>query len=77
MAITFTSRSGGRLSEILALEREEDNNHDKIRCMSVSSSMLLPLAMFLESFRWCFDTSSGTEGPSLVKLQVEESVVKG
>jgi len=30
VAITFTSRSGGRLSErLLTLEREEDNNHDK------------------------------------------------
>ena len=40
--------------------------------LSVSSSMLL----FLESFRGCFGTSSGTERPSLVKLPIEESVVK-
>ena len=43
----------------------------------VSSRMLLSLAMFLDSFRGCFGTSSGTEGlSSLVKLPVEESVVK-
>jgi len=40
--------------------------------LSVSSSMLL----FLESFRGCFGTSSGTERPPLVKLPIEESVVK-
>ena len=44
--------------------------------LSVSSRMLLSLAMFLESFRGCFGTSSSTEEPSLVKLPVEESVVK-
>ena len=44
--------------------------------LSVSSRMLLSLAMFLESFSGCFGTSSGTEGPSLVKLLVKESVVK-
>ena len=43
--------------------------------LSVSSRMLLSLVMFLESFRGCFGTSSGTEGPSLVKLPVEESAV--
>ena len=40
--------------------------------LSFSSSMLL----FLESFRGCFGTPSGTEGPLLVKLPVEESLVK-
>ena len=54
------------VGEILTLEREEGNNHDN--SLSVSSRMLLALAMFLESFRECFGTSSGTEGPSLVKL---------
>ena len=44
--------------------------------LSVTSRMLLSLAMFLESFCGCFGTFSGTEGPSLVKLPVEESVVK-
>ena len=34
------------------------------------------LAMFLESFRGCFGTSSGAEGPPLVKLPIKESVVK-
>ena len=29
-----------------------------------------------QSFRGCFDTPSGTERPSLVKLPIEESVVK-
>ena len=29
VAVTFTSRSGGYLSEILTLECEEGNNHDK------------------------------------------------
>ena len=36
--------------------------------LSVSSRMLLSLAMFLESFRGCLGTSSGMEGPSLVNL---------
>ena len=44
--------------------------------LSVSSRMLLSLAMFLEIFCECFGTSSGMEGPSLVKLPVEKSVVK-
>ena len=38
--------------------------------LSVSSRMLLSLAMFLESFWGCFGTSSGTEGPSLVNLAI-------
>ena len=44
--------------------------------LSVSSRMLLSLAMVLERFFRCFGTSSGTERPSLVKLPIEESVVK-
>ena len=44
--------------------------------LSVFSSMLLSLAMFLESFCGCFGTFSGTERPSLVKLPTEERVVK-
>ena len=44
--------------------------------LSVFSSTLLFLVMFLESFRGCFGTSSGTERPSLVKLPIEESVVE-
>ena len=50
MAVTFTSRSVGRLSE--RLEREEGNNHDKF---------IVSLLLFPESFRGCFGTSSGTE----------------
>ena len=42
--------------EILTLEWEESNSHDKF-----SSRMLLSLAIFLESFHGCFGTSSGTE----------------
>ena len=38
--------------------------------------MLLSFAMVLESFRGCFGTSSDTERPLLVKLSIEESVVK-
>ena len=38
--------------------------------------IIYALAMFLESFRGCFGTSSGTERPLLVKLPIEESVVK-
>ena len=38
--------------------------------------MLLSFAMVLESFRGCLSTSSGTERPLLVKLPIEESVVK-
>ena len=44
--------------------------------LSVFTSMLLFFAIVLESFRWCFGTSSGTERPLLVKLPIEESVVK-
>ena len=40
--------------------------------LSVSSRMLLSLAMVLESFCRCF----GMERPLLVKLPIEESVVK-
>ena len=40
------------------------------------SRMVLSLAMVLESFCRCFGTSSGTERPLLVKLPIEESVVK-
>ena len=46
------------VEEILTLEREEGNNRDKF---AVSfSSMLLSLAMFLESFRGSVGTSSST-----------------
>ena len=38
--------------------------------------MLLSFVMFLESFHWCFGTSSGMERPLLVMLPIEESVVK-
>ena len=48
MAVTFTSRSGGRLSEILTLEREEGNNHDKF---AVS---LLKRAAVSQEFLWVF-----------------------
>ena len=44
--------------------------------LSVSSRMLLSLAMILESFCGCFGTFSGMERPLLVKLPIEESVVK-
>ena len=52
------------------LEREEGNNHDKF------AVRLLKHAIVLESFLRCFGTSSGTERPSLVKLPIEESVVR-
>ena len=39
--------------------------------------MLLSLIMYVpQSFLGSFDTSSSTERPSLVKLPIEESVVK-
>ena len=38
--------------------------------------MPLFFAMVIESFRRCFGTSSGTERALLVKLQIEETVVK-
>ena len=59
------------VGEILTLERKDVTNS-----LSVFSSMLLSLAMFLESFRGCFGTFLGMERPSLVKLPIEESVVK-
>ena len=40
------------------------------------SRMVLSLAMVLESFCRCFGTFSGTERPLIVKLPIEESVVK-
>ena len=57
--------------EILTLDGKEGNNHDKL-----TSRLLLSLAMFFESFHIFCGTPSGTEGPSLVKLPVEESVVQ-
>ena len=44
--------------------------------LPVSSRILLSLAIVLESFCRCFGASSGTERPLLVKLPIEESVVK-
>ena len=70
VAVTFTSRSGGRFSgEILTLEREEGYNHDN--SLSIFPSMVLSLAMFFDSFRGYFGTSSGTERPSLVKFNTD------
>ena len=73
VAMTFTSTSGCRL-----LERYQPCNGRRATTMtnllSVSSIMLLSLAMFLKTFCRCFGISSGMEGPSLVK-SVEESAV--
>ena len=46
----------------------------QIRCQS-SQACYCP-GHVPQSFRGCFDTSSGTERPSLVKLPIKESVVK-
>ena len=62
------------VGEILTLEREEDNNHSKFTVSLLKHATVL--AMFLESVCMCFGTSSGTEGPSLVKLPLEIRVVK-
>ena len=59
------------VGETLTLEQEKGND-----LLSAFSSMLLSLAMFLESFHGCFGTSSGMERPSLVKLSIEDSLVK-
>ena len=56
------------MSEILTLDGKEGNNHDKL-----TSRLLLSLAMFFENFHIFYGTPSGTEGPSLVKLPVEEA----
>ena len=56
---------------ILTLDGKEGNNHDKL-----PSRLVLLLTMFFESFHIFCGTLSGTEGPSLVKLPIEESVVQ-
>ena len=60
--------------EMLTLEREEGNNRDKFTVSLLKHATVLGHGP--QSFRGCFDTSSGTERPSLVKLLIEESVVK-
>ena len=62
------------VEEILTLEREEGNNHEKFVV-----SLLKNATVFWhvpQSFHWCFGTSSGMESPSLVMLLIEESMVK-
>jgi len=61
-------------SEILTLEREEGYNHDKFAVSLLKHATVL--GHVPQGFRGCFDISSGMERPSLVKLPVEESVVK-
>ena len=60
--------------EILTLEREEGYNHDKFSVSFLKHATVL--GHVPQRFHGCFDISSGTERPSLVKLPVEESVVK-
>ena len=56
------------------MEREEGNNrHDKLAVSLLKDATVIDHVP--QRFRWCFGTSSGTEGPSLVKLLVEESMV--
>ena len=56
------------------MEREEGNNrHDKLAVSLLKDATVI--GHVLRGFRRCFGTSSGTEGPSLVKLLVEESMV--
>ena len=59
------------VGEILTLEREEDNNHDKFAVSLLKHASVL--GHVPQSFRGCFGTSSGTERPSLVKLPIEEA----
>ena len=60
--------------EILTLEREEGYNPDKFAVSLLKHATVL--GHVPQKFRGCFDISSGTERPSLVKLPVEESMVK-
>ena len=53
------------------LETGGGQQPQQFRCQSSQALGLVP-----QSFRGCFDTSSGTERPSLVKLLIKESVVK-
>ena len=46
-------------------------------CMTNSLSAFSSMLLFLENFHGCFGTSSGMARPSLVKLPIKESVVKG
>ena len=62
------------VGEILTLEREECYNHEKIAVSLLKHATVL--GHVPQSFRGCFDISSGMERPSLAKLPVEESVVK-
>ena len=57
------------VGEMLTLKEEEGNNHDKIRCQS-PQACYCPWPCSSE-FLWV--TSSGMEGPSLVKLPIKES----
>ena len=56
------------------LEREVGYNHDKFVVSLLKHATVL--GHVPQNFCGCFDTSSGTERPSLVKLLTEESVVK-
>ena len=62
------------VGEILTLEREEGNKHEKFAVSLLKHATVL--GHVPQSFRGSFGTSSSTEKPSLVKLPIEESVVK-
>ena len=62
------------VGEILTLEREEGNNHDKFAISLLKHATIL--GHVPREFSGCFGTSSGTERPSLVKLPIEIRVVK-
>ena len=62
------------VGEMLTLEREEGYNHDKFAVSLLKHATVL--GHVPQSFRRYFGTSSGTERPSLVKLLIEESMVK-
>ena len=60
--------------EVLTLERAEGYNQDKFAVSLLKHATVL--GHVPQSFCRCFDTSSSTERPSLVKLPIEESMVE-
>ena len=62
--------------EILTLERDPEagNNYDKFPVSLLKNATVI--GHVPREYSWDFGTFSGAEGPSLVKLPVEDSVVK-
>ena len=64
------------VGEILTLEQEEDNNHDKFAVSLLKNATCTVLGHVPREFSRVFWHFSGMERPSLVKLSIKESMVK-